>query len=179
MISDSYKEQLQNFHKSKKTFLNSNSKYIDIKKFVEQYDPKSIIDFGCAQGKLIEELKKDFPLITTIDGYDPGVEEFQELKELTYECLISNDVIEHIEPEYLENTLRLIDNLFYRSAWLIIACYPAKKKLPDGRNAHLIIEPPSFWEEAISKTMVKSKIVQKERIELHEGKPELRLILEK
>jgi hypothetical protein len=27
----------------------------------------------------------------------------------------------------------------------LIACYPSKKFLPDGRNAHLIIEKPEYW----------------------------------
>ena len=52
----------------------------------------------------------------------------------------------------------LIDDYFTKSAWLIIACYPAKKILPDGRNAHLIVENPTWWLDKISNTMLKSKI---------------------
>jgi len=30
-------------------------------------------------------------------------------------------------------------------AFLVIATRPAAKKLADGRNAHLIVEPASWW----------------------------------
>jgi hypothetical protein len=93
--------------------------------------------------------------------------------------LISNDVIEHFEPEFLDSTLEKMSNLYTKSAWLIIACYPAKKKLPDGRNAHLVIETPNWWEKKIQTTFVNSKIVKKEIVEFAVGKPELRLILER
>jgi hypothetical protein len=29
----------------------------------------------------------------------------------------------------------------------LIACFKSKKSLPDGRNAHLIIETPDWWQE--------------------------------
>ena len=32
----------------------------------------------------------------------------------------------------------------------LIACHPAKKKLSDGRNAHLIIEEPTWWKNKLS-----------------------------
>jgi len=54
-----------------------------------------------------------------------------------------------------------------------------KKKLDDGRNAHLIIESPNWWINKIKSTMVHSKIISSEVVEFAAGKPELRLILEK
>ena len=36
-----------------------------------------------------------------------------------------------------------------RYGFFRIACYPAKKKLLDGRNAHLIVEDPAWWREQI------------------------------
>jgi hypothetical protein len=174
MISDDYKKQLQELQ-SKKKFNSALVKYSEIKNFIVQYQPTSLLDYGCSHGDLIKQLKIDFSEINVIDGYDPGVSEFEIIKQPSYDCLISNDVIEHIESEFLDQTLIQMETLFERYAWFIIACYPAKKKLPDGRNAHLTIETPEWWLEKISKLFVNSKIVWHE---IKDG-PELRMILEK
>jgi hypothetical protein len=63
--------------------------------------------------------------------------------------LISTDVLEHIEPEFVANVLQHMDSLFTRVAYLLIATCPAKKSLPDGRNAHLIQEEPDWWRPLI------------------------------
>lgn len=178
-ISNEYQYLISNV-----TFSNSLIKYSFISDFISTYTPKSIIDYGCARGNIIQKIKCDFPFIDTVDGYDPGVAEFNTLPTKTYECLICNDVLEHIEPELLANTVNTIENLFYKSAWLIIACYPAKKKLADGRNAHLIIESPEWWINFLEKNLKKSKIVFQETVlfspsKKTKNKPELRLILEK
>lgn len=177
MISDQYKQSLESLQ-SKNSFKGLLVKYDPVKEFVIKYSPSSILDYGCAKGNLVNQLRLDFPT-TLVEGYDPGVFEFNKIKRSSYECLISNDVIEHFEPEFLDQTLTKMSNLYSVSAWLIIACYPAKKKLPDGRNAHLTVESPDWWLKKIKKTFVDSKIVMNEVVEYAKGKPELRLILEK
>ena len=178
LISNEYKQSLEKLQDAN-TFKGLLVKYEPVKEFVERYKPTDIIDYGCAKGKLVAQLKEDFPNIATIDGYDPGVLEFSTIPNAQYDCLISNDVIEHFEPEFLDQSLIAMDNLFSRVAWLIIACYPAKKKLPDGRNAHLIIEPPEWWLEKVKECFPKSKIVWSEVVHFKPGSPEVRLILEK
>jgi hypothetical protein len=71
---------------------------------------------------------------------------------------VALDVLEHIEPEMLDETLKTISNLFTKSCYLIVAAYPAKKYLPDGRNAHLIIESFDWWKEKLE-IFIQGKIV--------------------
>jgi hypothetical protein len=187
VISDQYKNQLNDLHKRKK-FVSGLLKYSEVERFIKNYQPSSLLDFGCSSGLLIEKIKTNYPHITTIDGYDPAVDEFSILPKSPYDCLISNDVIEHIEPEFLENTLCIMDNLFQRYAWIVIACYPAKKLLPDGRNAHLTVESPNWWIDKIKKCFAKSIIVTQQIEEVaqnsdknrtSEPKLELRVVLGK
>lgn len=162
MISEQYKKFLTDLH-SKNRFTEKNYWYLDFKNFISNESlPTSLIDFGCSHGALIQKIKQDFPKIQTVDGYDPGVIEFQNKPNRKYDMLVSTDVIEHIEPEFLDETLRYIDSLYTKTAWIIIACYPAKKSLPDGRNAHLIIEPPSWWIEKIQSVIPSSKITDQQ-----------------
>jgi hypothetical protein len=71
----------------------------------------------------------------------------------SFDCVVSADVFEHIEPTHLDQTLALIGQKMLRVGWFRIACYPAKKILPDGRNAHLIVEQPEWWREKLLKNM--------------------------
>lgn len=178
IISADYKQSLEQLQKANK-FKGLLVKYDPVKEFVQRYNPASIIDYGCAKGTLIRQLKQDFPEIPTIHGYDPGVPEFDTINQSSYDCLISNDVIEHFEPEFLEQSLQHMNSLWTCSAWLIIACYPAKKTLPDGRNAHLIVESPDWWRNQINKNFINSRVVFDQVVEFAPGKPELRLILER
>jgi hypothetical protein len=36
------------------------------------------------------------------------------------------------------------------SGLLVISLIPAKKTLPDGRNAHLILEKPHWWKDKLA-----------------------------
>ena len=178
LLSDNYKQFLKQLQ-TKNKFKGLLVKYEPVKVFVEQYRPDSILDYGCAKGHLIQQLRKDFANIKTIDGYDPGVPEFDCISQAQYDCLISNDVIEHFEPEFLDQSLMHMNTLFTRAAWLIIACYPAKKNLPDGRNAHLIIESSDWWRQRVAQCFTNCRVVYDQVVEFAPGKPELRLILER
>lgn len=178
MISADYKKQIQELQSQKK-FKSALVKYPDVKNFIEKYKPTSLLDYGCAHGGLINQIKIDFPKINPLHGFDPGVPEFENIKEKSYDCIISNDVIEHFEPNVLDQTLRHMDTLFERYAWFIIACYPAKKYLSDGRNAHLVIESPEWWINKINENFINSKIIWYQILEFAPGKPEIRMILQK
>jgi hypothetical protein len=55
------------------------------------------------------------------------------------------DVLEHIEPECLEDVLDHLEELTQRVAFISINTAAAGKTLPDGRNAHLIQRPMEWW----------------------------------
>jgi hypothetical protein len=54
-------------------------------------------------------------------------------------------VLEHIEPELLDNVLDDLQRLTLRAAMCTVHTGAAVKFLPDGRNAHLIQQPPEWW----------------------------------
>jgi 2-polyprenyl-3-methyl-5-hydroxy-6-metoxy-1,4-benzoquinol methylase len=143
MISAEYKNLLEsingqgNFGKRK-----------NLPKFLEdiinQYNPQSILDFGCGVGSLVHTLKTKYPQ-KNIQGYDPGNINFvDQFENQTFDLIISTDVLEHIEPEFLIDTLKFLkskSNRFYH----LIALAPSSVILPDGRNAHLILESTDWW----------------------------------
>jgi len=61
------------------------------------------------------------------------------------------DVLEHIEPELLENVLDDLQRVVDKYGLFTIHTGPAQKILPDGRNAHLIQQPLAWWSEKLIK----------------------------
>ena len=61
------------------------------------------------------------------------------------------DVLEHVEPEYIENVVKHLVSKFRKRAFITISLKKARETLPDGRNAHLIIEPFEWWVNLIKK----------------------------
>jgi hypothetical protein len=59
------------------------------------------------------------------------------------------DVMEHVEPDRLEAVFTHIRQLARKAAFFVIATRPANKRLPNGGNAHLIIEPASWWHDRV------------------------------
>jgi hypothetical protein len=55
------------------------------------------------------------------------------------------DVLEHVEHEFIDNVIRQLSEITVNFGFFTIATGPAVKSLPDGRNAHLIQKPSSWW----------------------------------
>lgn len=148
MISDNLKKTYQDIHRD--TPFGKRGKFPKyLEKFIKDKKPQSIIDFGCGKGKLIGKIKETYPDIN-VQGYDPGNPEFDKsIENLNVDMIISSDVLEHVEPEYIDDTLKFLQKkskFFYH----LIACSPAKLILPDGRNAHLIVENDQWWRKRFS-----------------------------
>lgn len=103
-----------------------------------------LIDYGCGKGAMVAALREDG---FAVQGYDPGNAEFMNVPKRG-DFLYSLDVLEHIEPDCLESVLAHIAGLAPQ-AFLVISMKAAKQILPDGRNAHLIIEGEAFWAEKL------------------------------
>jgi len=103
---------------------------------------RSLLDYGCgSMQNLAKVLETSFPV--EYIGYDPAVDEFQ--RKESADLVVCIDVLEHIEPEFLDNVLDDLMMLANEYAFVTVHTGPAKKTLSDGRNAHLIQKPSSWW----------------------------------
>jgi cyclopropane fatty-acyl-phospholipid synthase-like methyltransferase len=160
MISDTYRKQQSDIHKNSNWGANSrskNPKVFNIPDLINTYNIKSLLDFGCGQGGLHAHLKSAHDL-EIAEGYDPCVSKFDKMPAGVFDMLVSFDVLEHIEPEYINDTLKLINSKFTNIAFLNIHTTKANLILPDGRNAHLIQEQPDWWQKKIN-AFIDGKII--------------------
>jgi hypothetical protein len=109
---------------------------------IHHHQIKQLLDYGAGQQTLKFALKDQFEV--NIVSYDPAVPELS-IPPKTTELLTCTDVLEHIELENIENVLDHIQSIATKFVFLVIPTGPAAKKLPDGRNAHLIQRSLHWW----------------------------------
>lgn len=121
-----------------------------IKKLIREAGAETLLDYGCGKGKQYTEhglhrgWKRAIPTL-----YDPAVRGLNIKPVGRFDGVLCCDVAEHV-PE-LEVGAFLAEVLGYadRFAFMTISCAPADKKLPDGRNCHLTVQPPKWWSKQI------------------------------
>jgi hypothetical protein len=108
-----------------------------------------ILDYGCGKGALVDVLADCRRIMS---GYDPAVPGF-DYNLCIWECfdwVVSTDVLEHVEPEHLDDVLSDLYRVAPRG-FFTIALKPAVKRLPDGSNAHRIVETARWWVDKLTR----------------------------
>ncbi|MBK17942.1 MAG: hypothetical protein CMM52_03775 [Rhodospirillaceae bacterium] len=142
-ISPEYLAQQQKLHENPNYGVASLHYAPLVKDLAEQAKARSISDYGAGkcnlQKKLHELGKMDFDYF----AYDPAFPEYGEPRKADLVCCI--DVLEHIEMSFLDAVLDDLHRIVEKVGLFTIDTGPAIKTLPDGRNAHLIQKPTSWW----------------------------------
>jgi hypothetical protein len=115
-----------------------------VAQFIERYGATEVLDYGAGKGRLGITLGKHLERPVTIHHYDPAVPQWSATpKPCGFVACI--DVLEHIEPDRIENVLDDLKRLTLVVGFFSVETGPASKVLPDGRNAHLIQKPSGWW----------------------------------
>lgn len=108
---------------------------------------KSILDYGAGPGFLKLALR-ECPI--RVYEFDPGIPGKDAMPKPA-DVVVCTDVLEHVEPNRLHFVLKHLFDLTDKAGYFVVAVRPADKRLPDGRNAHLIIDTPRWWFDELSK----------------------------
>lgn len=145
MLSTSYQAELEALHKrAGNRWGSTGHRYaFPIAHWATLWGCQSILDFGCGKGTLAYTLG---PEGWDVREYDPGIPG-KNADPLPADCVVSTDVLEHVEPDMIEATLAQLAGLTRKCGWHLIAQYPASARdnLSDGRNAHLTILNTGEW----------------------------------
>lgn len=104
---------------------------------------KSISDYGAGKCNLRKRMKEISKFKFDYRPYDPAFPEYGKPRAADLVCCL--DVLEHIEADFLDNVLSDLGRITRKLGLFTIHTGPAMKVLSDGRNAHLIQEPSSWW----------------------------------
>ena len=152
-VSEEYRALNAQLHKHstrrRKEFGADGRKWVNmLLPILHQFKVRSLLDYGCGKETLWKTLRNSYGewgQLPNYVGYDPCVKGKEELPKGQFDMVVCTDVLEHVEPEYLNNVLAHICVLTGKVIFFNIALLPAITLLPDGSNAHQIVESSDWW----------------------------------
>ncbi len=143
MISEKYRQMNVEMHRDKAGYGSYGEKYVSqITALALALGTKDILDYGCGKGTLANNMP------FKIKQYDPAMAKHSALPKPA-DLVVCTDVLEHVEPEFIGDVLDHLNTLVIKRGFFVISTRQAHKHLPDGRNAHLIVEDARWWLNAL------------------------------
>jgi hypothetical protein len=130
-----------------------------IKALVEKTGALTILDYGSGKGRQYEPgivrdasgrewpSMMDYWNVDEVVCYDPCYPPFSRLPTGKFDGVICTDVLEHCPEEDIPWIAAELFDFATRFVFANVACYPARKRLPTGENAHCTIKPVEWWRE--------------------------------
>jgi hypothetical protein len=156
-VSEKYRKLNAQLHKHstrrRKAFGADGSKWIKILlPILPTFQVKSLLDYGCGKETFWKSLRDtygEWGELPCYVGYDPCIPGKDTPPTEEFDMVLCTDVLEHVEPEYIDNVLKHISRLVRKVIFFNIALLPAITLLPDGSNAHKIVHSSKWWEEKL------------------------------
>jgi hypothetical protein len=149
LISEEYRKLNVEMHSKYPGYGSKGHKWQDrIRKFRMDHPKlkiRTILDYGAGKGSLYRALGADFD----VREYDPGVPG-KAMRPVPADLVVCTDVLEHVEPECLNEVIRDIVSLSKRAALVAVACRAGKRVHSDGRSDHLIVKSEEWWHKRLN-----------------------------
>lgn len=144
LISEEYRRMQEELHRNPNYGVASVQYAPMVAEVLKQVGAAELLDYGAGKGRLGETLKTLMPDPPQVRHYDPARPEWAVTPQPApfVACI---DVLEHIEPDLLDNVLDDLRRVTAGHGFFTVHTGPAVKVLADGRNAHLIQQPPAWW----------------------------------
>ena len=142
MISDEYRKEQELLHENPNYGVASKEYAPMVSAFINKVGITEMLDYGAGKGNLGKSIEVNHDV--EIRQYDPARPEWSKSPD-SCQFVACIDVLEHIEPDYLDAVLDDLQRCTEFFGFFSIHTGPAVKKLSDGRNAHLIQAPSSWW----------------------------------
>lgn len=99
--------------------------FTSLDSFIKLTQPKSIMDYGCGKGFALDQLKLKFPNIDMIN-YDPFYSKHSSFPTTPCELVISYNVLQDVELNFLDQVIEQIYNLSTKNILLLMNFYESK-----------------------------------------------------
>lgn len=117
-----------------------------IAELVKRHGAASLLDYGCGKGFQYLARRVHEPWGILPHCYDVGVGPLSVKPTGQFDGVLCCDMLEHVDEDDLSETLHDIFGFAKLFVFFGVSVVPSKKPpLPDGRNLHLTIQPPSWW----------------------------------
>jgi len=132
-----------------------------IKRLIDATGARTILDYGAGKGtqyrpqKIIVDGRHvadgiaEYWDVDEVRCFDPGYAPHSAPPQERFDGVVCTDVLEHCPEEDLSWILDEIFSYAGSFVYLNVACFPARKHLPNGENAHATVRPPEWWRELV------------------------------
>lgn len=145
LISPEYKALLMEKHDKKPWGGKGHTWAFMIAPLLNRFGPGfTILDFGCGTGTFKHEILRFRPDALVLE-YDPGVRGKDVLEWRGVDFVVCTDVMEHVEEDKIDITIRSLDFLAEWGVFFNIDTAISTSKLPDGRSTHITVKPAEWW----------------------------------
>jgi hypothetical protein len=148
-ITEEYRKLQQELHKDPNYGQASLGYAPIVANIIRGLNIKTVSDYGAGKKNLLIGLKQSGINLNAYYPYDPSFPDYGLPRSADLVCCI--DVLEHIEPELIDNVIYELSTITLNFGFFTVHMEAAKKILLDGRNAHLIQKPSSWWLEKLIK----------------------------
>ena len=143
-ITDEYRQMQTQLHQDPDYGVASVHYAPMVAQVIKAVGAHEILDYGAGKGRLGVALRQHLQQELKIHHYDPAIPEWS-APPAPCSFVACIDVLEHIEPDLLEDVLDDLERVTARVGIFSVHTGPAKRILPNGRNAHLIQQPAVWW----------------------------------
>lgn len=141
LITPAHKSLYALHYQNKPSKLVPNSHLDQVVRFANEIDAHSIVDYGCGGYASIDGFCS-----LSVHNYDPAIPAFSALPP-TADLVVCLDVLEHVEPDCVDEVISHIRDLAIKGIYLTVSCSPSTKTLPDGSPWHCFVKDYEYWEE--------------------------------
>lgn len=143
LLSDPYREEIARIHRIDESWGSRGYNWSYMVAGIALIEGcQTILDYGCGKGTMGETLSVCGGMASA--GYDPGIVG-KDMPPAPADLVVCTDVLEHIEPEFLQGVINDLVRVTVRLLFVAISTRPAGRTLSDGRNAHLIVKDAGWW----------------------------------
>ena len=144
LISEEYRRMQQQLHENPKYGMASVEYAPLVAEVLKATGAPELLDYGAGKGRLGATLREQLKRPLIIHHYDPAIPQWS-APPVPCGFVACIDVLEHIEPALIDNVLDDLQRVTAGVGVFTVHTGAAVKVLPDGRNAHLIQQPPAWW----------------------------------
>jgi hypothetical protein len=144
LISEEYRQMQRQLHENPNYGVASVQYAPLVADILQATGATELLDYGAGKGRLGMTLREHLKRPLTIHHYDPAIPDWS-APPAPCGFVACIDVLEHIEPHLIDNVLDDLQRVTAGVGVFTVHTYAAVKFLPDGRNAHLIQQPPGWW----------------------------------
>lgn len=142
LITEEYRKEQEDLHKNPNYGVASVSFAPMVTSIINNLAVEEMLDYGAGKGRLAKSITPDHKI--AIELYDPAMPDYCD-EPTPRDFVVCIDVLEHIEPDCLDDVLDDLKRVTKRYGFFTIHTGPAVKVLSDGRNAHLTQEDYKWW----------------------------------